>query len=115
MIQPKLNEFRLKTSDDINNNNSDKDDDSNNDYKLMTKISLSSYGVWSGPSLIEINLLLDFRDIQSSSLSTTQIYSSLLTKSSGIKSTRSEDNLVIEISKPVKLMIHPMKPKRCVI
>nr|XP_027200245.1 integrator complex subunit 4-like [Dermatophagoides pteronyssinus] len=116
LIQPKLNEFRLKTSDDINNNNnSDKDDDSNNDYKLMTKISLSSYGVWSGPSLIEINLLLDFRDIQSSSLSTTQIYSSLLTKSSGIKSTRSEDNLVIEISKPVKLMIHPMKPKRCVI
>ncbi|KAH7646421.1 Integrator complex subunit 4 [Dermatophagoides farinae] len=105
LIQPKLNEFRIKTEreDDIN------------DYKLVTKICISSYGVWSGPSLIEINLLLDFRDISSSSLATTQIYSSLLTKSSGIKSTRSEDNLVIEICKPVKLMIHPTKPKRCVI
>lgn len=106
-----MNEFRNKVGTEAETD----EPDSIRDYKLTTKICISSNGVWSEPSYIEISLLLDFRDVCSSSLTTTQMYSSFLIKSSGIKSTKSEDNLVIDICKPIRLLICPTKPKRLVI
>lgn len=107
LIQPKLNEFRLKGEE--------KEGNEVNDYRLVTKICISSSGVWSESSYVEVSLLLDFRDSSSTSLATNQIYGSFLTKSSGIRSTKSEDNLVIDICKPIRLMICPTRPKKLVI
>lgn len=105
LIQPRLSDFKLKTERPGNLN----------DYRLISKILISYNSVCSGPLNVEINMLLDFRDVSSSSLSTTQVYSSMLNKSSGIKSIKSEDNLVIEICKPIKIMIHPMKIQNSVL
>ena len=107
LIQPKLNEFRLKGDSCESNKVCD--------YRLVTKICISSSGVWSETSYIEISLLLDFRDSSSTSLATNQLYSTFLTKSSGIRSTKSEDNLVIDICKPIRLLISPTKQKKFVI
>lgn len=98
-----MNEFRLK--------HIHSKEDNINDYKLVTKIYVSSNGVWTKASFIEINIILDFRDTSQSQLSSAQIYSSLLNKN-GVKSG---DNFVIEICKPVKVMIHPTKAKKFVI
>lgn len=109
LIQPKLDEFRLRGEEGEENKKEV------NDYRLVTKICISSSGVWSESSYIEVSLLLDFRDSSSTALSTNQIYGSFLTKSSGIRSTKSEDNLVIDICKPIRVLICPTRPKKLVI
>lgn len=128
LIQPKLTEFRERNKSTVGDRMSEAMETGEaalgekkemgvdvRDYKLITKICLSSNGVWSEPSHVSISLLLDFRDVSSTTLNTTQIYSSFLNKSSGIRSTKSEDNLVIEISKPVRLLVCPIKPKKLVL
>lgn len=77
----------------------------------MTKIFVSSNGVWSKASFVEISIILDFRDVCPSSLSNAQIYSSLLNKNN----VKSGDNFIIEICKPIRVMIQPTKPKKFVI
>lgn len=111
LIQPKLNEFRLRGEEEEEASKGKEV----NDYRLVTKICISSSGVWSESSYIEVSLLLDFRDSSSTALSTNQIYGSFLTKSSGIRSTKSEDNLVIDICKPIRVLICPTRPKKLVI
>jgi len=114
LMQPKLNEFRIKGNENFENEENQQQQGVH-DYRLVTKLSISSSGIWSESSYIEISLLLDFRDFSSTALSTNQIYGSFLTKSSGIRSTKSEDNLVIDICKPIRLLICPTKPKKLVI
>lgn len=113
LVQPKLDEFRkvIKPKGKHNEHLGTH----SHDYRLNTQICISSHGVWSEASIITISLLLDFRDVQSTALATNQAYSSLLTKASGIKSNKSEDNLVIEICKPVRVSIHPIKPRKIAV
>ncbi len=102
---PKLSDFRLiETNNESNVNN----------YRLYTTIYLS-HGVWVEACYVEIGLLLDFRDTTSTTLNSTQTWVSSGSKGSGIKSTKSEDNLVIDICKPVRVLMHPNKPKKLVI
>ncbi|RWS02319.1 hypothetical protein B4U79_07769 [Dinothrombium tinctorium] len=99
LILPKLSDFRLLENDG--------NDNETKNYRLYTNIYIS-HGVWTEPAFIDIGVVLDFREV-SSHLSISQSWS--LKTSAGIKS-KPEDNLIIELCKPVKILIAPKQHKK---
>lgn len=77
-------------------------------FRLQTSAYIS-HGVWSDPCFVELSLVLDFRESLSSAISVSQTWA--LKSSVGIK-VRSEESLMIDLCKPVKILIAPKLHKK---
>lgn len=87
IIVPISNHFRLISSDEHSETNS---------YRLYSTVNIS-HSTWTDPSFIELSIILDYRDNQSTSIDLNQI-----------DQTRSaEESQILEICKPLNLKIHP--------
>mgnify|MGYP000988127074 CR=1 FL=1 len=87
IIVPIANHFRLISSDDHSETSS---------YRLYSTVNIC-HNTWTDPSSIELSIILDYRDNQSTSIDLNQL-----------NQTRSvEESQVIEICKPLNLEIHP--------
>lgn len=103
IILPKLADFRSVH----------KQQESNvHDYRLLTNVFLS-HAAWSEPCPVEIGLIMDFRETSSAALSVSQLWAAK-TGSFNQKS-KSEHCLMVELCKPVKIMLAPKLAKKSVI
>ena len=98
-ILPKLSDFRL-----MDNNSREGD---NRNYRLLTNIYLS-HTVWTEPCHVSISIVSDFRET-ASSFGISQTWASKT--GSGIRA-RPEESLIIELCKPIKLLIAPKQHKK---
>lgn len=105
MILPKLSDFRLIESNK---------ECGVSTYRLHTNVYLS-HGIWTEACSVEIGILLDFRDTTSTILNASQTIISANSKPNSIKSTKSEDNLIIDLCEPIQVYVSPKQPRKGVI
>lgn len=87
IIVPIANHFRLVSSDEHSGTSS---------YRLYSTVNIC-HTIWTDPSFVELSIILDYRDNQSTSINLSQV-----------DQTRSiEESQIIEICKPMNLKIYP--------
>lgn len=87
IIVPVASHFRLISSDNQSETNS---------YRLYSTVNIC-HATWNDPGSIELSIILDYRDNQSTSIQLQQTD----------QSRSAEESQVIEISRPMRLKIHP--------
>lgn len=88
IIVPVANHFRLISSDEHSQTSS---------YRLYTTVSLC-HSTWTEASFVELSIILDHRDNQSTAIDLNQIY---------CQNRSIEESQIIEICPPMRLKIHP--------
>lgn len=87
IIVPVANHFRLIASDEHSETSS---------YRLYSTVNIC-HSAWTEPSFIELSIILDYRDNQSTSIDLNQTD----------KTRSADESQTIEICKPSSLRIHP--------
>lgn len=87
IIVPIANHFRLISSDENSETSS---------YRLYTNVNIC-HSTWTDPSFIELSIILDYRDNQSTAIDLNQTD----------KTRLAEESQIIELCKSVSLRIHP--------
>jgi hypothetical protein len=113
LVLPRLSDFR--SLDNIDSSSMHLEEAQQSDpktfggnFRLQTSAYIS-HGVWSDPCFVELSLVLDFRETLSSAMSVSQTWA--LKSSAGIK-IRSEESLMIDLCRPVKILIAPKLHKK---
>ena len=101
---PKLSDFRIISP----NENSDVQN-----YRLLTNVYLS-HSAWTEPCPVEIGLVMDFRETSTTALSVSQIWSAK-TCSHNFQKKQSDHCLMVDLCKPVKVMLSPKLARRSII
>lgn len=89
IVVPVSSDFRLVSSDEL--------DSETNSYRLYTTVNIS-HGIWTDASFIELSVILDYRDNQSTMLDLNQV-----DQISGSL----EESQTIELCPPISLKVHP--------
>jgi integrator complex subunit 4 len=82
-------------------------------YRLYTNVYLS-HAVWSEPCHVEVGISLDFRDTSSTALAVSQLWASRTGSYMGVKS-KSDENLLLELCRPVRVYVAPKPHKKGVM
>lgn len=87
------------------------------DYKLTTNVYLS-HTTWTEPCQVEMSVVLDFRET-SSAITISQFWAAktgpyALSSNSGSKG-KSDENMLIDLCKPIKVTICPRAVRKAVL